>query len=135
MLGLKRFRDGEQGIGLVEVLVALAIFAAVGVVFLMGLQTSGKAVIISQKNVTAEGLAKSKMEEVKGVGYLAGVSAYTENITAVPSDLVAQGYSFTVIVSPLPDPPYDDTNIQKVTVIIYHSGEEAFRLEDYKVNR
>ncbi|MFX1266088.1 MAG: hypothetical protein ACFFH0_11950, partial [Promethearchaeota archaeon] len=109
-------------------------FAAVGVAFLMGMQTSGKAVITSQKHVTVESLAKSQMEHIKGQEYddvgvppqyeilLSGIDGYDVTATAERLD-------------PLGDGTDNDDGLQKIIVVVSRDGEEAFRLEDYKVNR
>ena len=134
MFWSKALRDSESGVSLMEVLVALAIFAAVGVTFMAGLQTSGRAVIISQKHVTAESLAKSQMEDIKGQEY--------DDVNNPPQYQVfssgIEGYSIAATaerLDPLGDGTDNDDGLQKITVIVSRDGEEAFRLEDYKLNR
>lgn len=132
MLGFKIFKGSERGVGLVEVLVSLSIFAAVGVIFLMGLQTSGKSVIISQQHVTGENLAKSAMEDVKGQTYATGATSYSL-ATPVPADLTAQGYAVTVAAA-LPPGHASDDGIQRITIAVTYRGNVEFTLVDYKVH-
>jgi len=132
MLGSRIFKGSEHGQTLTEVLVALAILAAVGVTFLAGMQTSSKAVIIGQQNVTAESLAKSKMEEVKtpATTYVTGATSYY--VTPIPSDLASQGYGITVAAAALHNP---DDGIQRITVTVTYNGDVMFTIADYKVKR
>ena len=60
---------GERGVGLIEVLIALAILGLVAAAFLSGLATATKAVFIADERTTAESLARSQMEYVKNQGY------------------------------------------------------------------
>jgi type II secretory pathway pseudopilin PulG len=120
---------------LIEVLVALGILAAVAVVFLVGMSVSSKAVMISQKAVAVDSLAKSQMENIKSWEY-----DYTNN----PPDYNAAklteptGYGINIAAqrlnaNPTNDPDTDD-GIQKITVTITHGGY-TYTLVGYKVNR
>lgn len=53
----KAFRSNSKGVGLIEVIIALAILGIVAVAFLGGLSTSLKAVFISDERSTAQSLA------------------------------------------------------------------------------
>ena len=66
---MKSLLKNEEGISLIEVLVALAILALIGVGFLSALATSSKAIIIADTRTTAESLARSQMEYVKDQPY------------------------------------------------------------------
>ena len=118
----------QRGMTLIEVLVALGILAAVAVVFLVGMATSSKAVMISQKAVAAESLAKSQMENTKAQLY--NIDAITYPKITVPQDLVDQGYDVAIVAAPLHSP---DDGIQKITVTVTRNGETAFTLVGYKV--
>ena len=59
----------ERGIGLIEVLIALAILGIVAAAFLSGLATASKAIYIADVRTTAESLARSQMEYVKNQPY------------------------------------------------------------------
>src|SRR4030043_1103780 len=62
-------RNGEQGLTLIEILVAMGILAAVAVTFLLGMAASSQAVMVSQERVAVDSLAKSQMEYVKNLPY------------------------------------------------------------------
>ncbi len=59
----------EGGFTLIEVIVAMAIMAAVIVIFLVAMVTTGKALLIAQERTTAESIARSVMESVKQIPY------------------------------------------------------------------
>ncbi len=128
---------GQLGMTLVEVLVALGILAIVASVFLGGLTTSFKGVIVSHEHVTAESLAKSQMEVIKGWQYDSTNNPpnYQDaKLTDIPA-----GYDITITaerLNPKPDNPVeDDDGLQKITVTVTHNGKVVFTLEGYKVNR
>ncbi len=117
----------QLGMTLIEVLVALGILAAVAVVFLVGMATSSKAVMVSQEAVIADSLAKSQMEDTKARDY-----APTYPKITIPQDLVDQGYDVAIAAAPLRTP---DDGIQRITVRVTRDGAPVFTLVGYKVNR
>ena len=131
----------QLGMTLIEVLVALGILAAVAVVFLLGMATSSKAVMVSQKSVATESLAKSQMEYIKSQPYIK-VAEYNPNDPAkryelinIDPDLVAQGYAIAIsspqdVISP---PVPGSENIQRITVTVTRNEVTAFTLVGYKV--
>jgi prepilin-type N-terminal cleavage/methylation domain-containing protein len=136
----------QLGMTLIEVLVALGILAAVAVVFLVGMETSSRAVMVSQKSVAAESLAKSELEHVKSVTYKNAAWQYQLPSSpplwdphSLPSGY--GGYSVQVDAAQmevkLGNPAGEDDGIQKITVIVTYNGEQppAFTLVGYKVNR
>jgi type II secretory pathway pseudopilin PulG len=121
---------------LIEVLVALGIIAAVAVVFLLGMSTSSKAVMVSQESVAADSLAKSQMENIKSCEY-----DYTNNspdYTAAKLTVLPTGYDIiitTARLNPKVDDPTNDDGLQEITVTVTHGVETVFTLVGYKVNR
>ena len=128
--GFGSTQNSQQGFSLIEILVALGILAAVAVVFLLGMETSSKAVMVSQESVAAESLAKSQMENTKAQPYI--IDAITYPKITVPQDLVDQGYDVAIVAARLHNP---DDGIQKITVTVTRNGETSFNLDGYKVNR
>jgi prepilin-type N-terminal cleavage/methylation domain-containing protein len=136
---LKFFRGSEQGMSLIEVLVALAILGAVAVVFLIGLTTSSKAAMASQNRVVAESLAKSQMENIKSSTY-DDVNDQPNYETAKLTD-IPDGYDINISAVrldadpalPPDDPDDDDDGIQEITVTVTHNGEAALTIASYKV--
>ena len=141
--GLRSAHNAERGMTLIEVLVALGILAAVAVVFLVGMATSSKAVMVSQKSVASESLAKSEMEYVKSVTYLNASWNYDLPSNPPywdPTHSLPSGYSgYTVQVNAAQmevnpaNPAGEDDGIQKITVTVTYNGETAFTLVGYKV--
>jgi prepilin-type N-terminal cleavage/methylation domain-containing protein len=127
-------KDGESGMTLIEILIALGILAAVAVVFLVGMETSSKAVMVSQNRVTVESLAKSEMEYIKSQTYDDKNDPPKYGID--PNLDIPQGYNVSYTAERL-DPKGDGTNtddgIQKITVTVTHVGEPSITVESYKL--
>ena len=134
--GFLSTQNSERGMTLIEVVVALGILAAVAVIFLVGMSTSSRAVMVSQDHVTADSLAKSEMEYVKSLPYDdTGVPL----IYAIdPTITIPQGYNISVTAERL-DPDgdgfADDDNLQQITVTITRDGVAILTVVGYKVNR
>ena len=133
-------RGNSSGIGLIEVIIALAILGIIAAAFLGGLFTSLKSVAISEERSVAVTLAQSQMEYIKGLTYEEGASPSYEQIDVPSPDY--PDYIISVDAPPI-DPntgsplanPGDDMGIQKITITVSHQDSEVFTLEDYKVNR
>jgi prepilin-type N-terminal cleavage/methylation domain-containing protein len=123
---------GETGFSLIEVVIALAILAAVAVIFLVGMSTSSRAVLVSQERVTADSLAKSEMEYVKGLPYDATTIPLSYAVD--PGLAVPQGYNITVAAARL-DPKNgtnNDVGLQQITVTITNNGVTVYTVVGYK---
>lgn len=127
--GFRSALKGEQGLNLVEVLIALAILAAVAGVFLVAVSTSSKAVMVGQQQVSAEGLAKSQMESIQQQNYSVDGVSYT-TLSSIPA-----GYGIQLTVVRL-DPGQlhtgSEQGLQKITVTVTHGGQTVFTLQGYK---
>ena len=125
--------SNSRGLGLVEVIVALAILGLISAAFLNGLSTSLNAVVISDEGSTALALAQGQMEYVKNQDYddINNPPHYSENASLTPAD-------YTVEISasrldPESDGTGDDDGLQQITIIIRRQGSEIFTLVDYLV--
>ena len=170
---MRLINKNQKGQTIIEVIIALAILGVVAVAFLGGLSTALHGVGIANERSTAQSLAQSQMEHVKSQGYYNATApeyeAIYESIIA-PANYYIRGlhrdgyiatahnvtmrdnwYDFTnedIIGVPW-DPengslPTDkDTDIQIVTVIVYHPSYNftfpdknvVLTLTDFKVNR
>lgn len=125
--------SNSRGLGLVEVIVALAILGLISAAFLNGLSTSLNAVVISDEGSTAIALAQGQMEYVKSQEYddISDPLQYSENTSLTPAD-----YTVEISASRL-DPEDDgfanDDGLQQITIIIRRQGNEVFTLVDYLV--
>lgn len=117
----------EKGFSLVEVVVGVAIIGLIGLGFSGAFSTGFKVLSQTDELETANNLAESQMEYVKSLDYQSSGS-YSPG--PIPAEY--PGYSATVSSGPVPS---RDANIQKITVIISHGGEEVLTLEGYKVHR
>lgn len=143
--GMKRLRRGtvrnchhafnyQLGMTLVEVLIALGILGLVGITFLLGLETSARGVIVGQKHVTAESLAKSQMEVIKGWEY--DSTNNPPNYQAAKLTEIPDGYDITieaVRLDPKGDGTENDDGLQQITVTVTYNGNQVFTLDGYKV--
>jgi prepilin-type N-terminal cleavage/methylation domain-containing protein len=120
------FKD-EKGLTLVESLVTVAVVGIVIVAFTVALSTGSLAVSKSDQEVTAQSLAQTQMEYIKGYPYDPAATTY-------PTVSTTGNYSISVAVARVSDPDADN-NIQKVTANISRDGQVLLTVEDYKVNR
>jgi Tfp pilus assembly protein PilV len=116
---------GQQGIGLVETLVAVAVLGTAVVSFAVALSAGSIAVGDHDGEAIAQGVAQSQLEYTKS--YLYDADATTYPLVAAP-----EGYSISVGVGTVPGA---DADIQKITVNVSRAGEEMIQVQDYKVNR
>ncbi|MCK4843913.1 MAG: type II secretion system protein [Dehalococcoidia bacterium] len=149
----KALRGSSAGFTLIEVLVALALFSIIAIVFAGGLGTASRAVFIADVRTNAESLARTQMEYVKNQDYYpapqGGVANYTK-IADIPAgysvwsanrdgDPVNGGATDDVIGIPWDSGNNTDVNVdnelQKITLVIKHEGSVVTTLECYKVDR
>jgi len=139
-MGYRSAQNGDRGLTLIEILVAMGILAAVAVVFMVGMSTSFTSVMVSQESVASESLAKSELEYVKSAAYHSANITWSYQLPSDPPswDLTHAlpdgygGYSVQVDAEKFPDHPSDD-GIQKITVTVTLNGETAFILVGYNV--
>ena len=132
-----RFFRGQRGISFIETVVAVGVLGLIGVVFLSGLTTTSRAVMVSEENVTAESLAKSQIEHIKHQAYIP-VAAY-DSVTNcyekidIPADLASQ---YDIEIEPPEIPPLDvgtgPFEVQIITVVIKRNGEGVFNTSLYR---
>ena len=143
----KALQGSSPGMTLVEVLVALALFAIIAIAFANGLGTASKAGFTADVRTNAESLARTEMEYVKTQDYSAGNWSYV--VTYLGSTCTPDGpswcdpmhslsdehalYTVEVEAVPLDDEPGDP--IQKIIVTVSHEGRVVITLEGYKINR
>jgi hypothetical protein len=120
----KQIKRSQQGIGLVETLVAVAILGTAIVTFITALSTGAISVGENGQETTAQRLAQSQLE-------------YTQNLAfdltgAYPVIAAPAGYSLALTAGSVTG---TDVNLQKITVTVLHDGANVFTVSGYKVKR
>jgi len=116
---------GQDGVGLVETLVAVAILGVTLVTLLAAISTGSIGVATTEERVTAENLARSQLEYAKSQSYLTTPASYA---TVTPP----VGYTLSAEATSIPE---GDSSIQKITVTVTRDGDILLIVEDYKVDR
>lgn len=115
----------EDGVGLVETLVAVAVLGVTVSVLLAALSTGAIGVSTTQEQVTAQNLARSQLEYTKDQAYQPVPATYA---TVTPP----AGYAVTVAAAAIPGA---DTSIQEITVTVTRDSTTLATIQDYKVDR
>jgi len=111
----------EQGIGLIEVLVALAIIALVSGALIGALSASTKASAGNVERTTADSLAQAQLEQIMKSDYDVGnPPLYTPMLIPYPN------YSIGITAEQLED------GLQKITVQVLHHENLVMSIETYK---
>jgi Tfp pilus assembly protein PilV len=122
----------QEGLALVEVLVAVAILGMTLVALLAALSTGSIGVATTDEQVTAANLARSQLEYTRSQPYAEAPTAYG---TVTPP----AGYTVSVQADSVPEatsvPGADPSAIQKITVTVTRNGETLLTVEDFKVDR
>ncbi len=117
--------NSQQGIGLVETLVAVAILGTSVVAFIVSLSAGSLTVNELNRETIAQSLAQTQMEYTKNYAFIPGAVTYP--VLAAPAT-----YSVSVDVL---DVPSTDTNIQKITVTVQKDSANILAVSNYKVKR
>lgn len=116
----------QEGFGLVESLLAVAILGSAVYMFIGGMYTGTVSIgRLEQKN-TAENLARTQFEYTKSAGYRIPPHTY-QSIDSVPENYAVTSEAYVV--------PGKDTTIEKIVVTVYRDGTSVYVLEGYKVWR
>ena len=139
-----RLFRGQEGVSLLETVIALALLGIIGATFLGGLTTASKGTMLSQEMVVAESLAKSQVEHIKSQEYISVFNYDPETnyyeVIDIPPHLVSAGYS--VEINP---PQYVVANgenmtagragfeLQSITIVIKLNDKPISELTTYRV--
>jgi len=129
---------GERGFGVVEALVAVAIFGVGVTAGVAALSTGSMAVNTLDQEATLQSLASSQLAYIKSYPYdtdtpLAYPTVDTLDATYNPNPVtMPAGYSIDVKVSRFIG---SNSDIQKIKVTVSRDNGESLLVEDIKVNR
>jgi len=135
----KELRRNEGGVTLLETLVALALLGLVAVALLSGLTTAARATFIADEQATAESLARSEIEYIKGQEY--ETAGQYQHRAQREGFAMPTGYTTDTTVNSIDPatgetvPPGQDQGIQKITVTVEHNGNHIITVESYKAQR
>jgi prepilin-type N-terminal cleavage/methylation domain-containing protein len=118
----------SNGFTLVEVLVAMALLGIIGVGFLSALGGASRALLMTDVKQTARNIAEMQMEQIKSQGWQLAYGPVTDD-----PDVAAQypGFDIDIEADEFPRPP--DSNLQRITISVLHSGKEVYTVTSYKV--
>ncbi len=117
------FRE-QTGFSLAEVLIAVAILAVIGVVFMNAMGTSFRSTGIQDEQITAESLARTQLEIIKASDYLVNyedlkISGPSQYFITIESPYVSWDEVNDVWVEGV------DNGLQKITVRVSREGGKS----------
>jgi len=151
----KAFQGRSRGFSLIEVSIAIALIGVLAVAIMGALSYASTVLIITDRQSTAESLAKSQMEFVKNQDYIPADDGDVATYEEISSISIPEGYAIwsvnrdDEIVDNVVGIPwnsgnntavYEDNGLQKITVIVSYDivrpenkvVEKQFILEGYK---
>lgn len=128
----KRISRKENGVSLIEVLVAVALMASIGCVILYSLNTTNRVTRLTNEKTMAESLAQAQLEDI--------VRADFDDVNQPPvyPEIGYPDPSYTIVINPQ-HITFDNhtatttaTGLQKITVEIYYDGNLMTTTEAFK---
>ncbi|MFC1991357.1 prepilin-type N-terminal cleavage/methylation domain-containing protein [Chloroflexota bacterium] len=123
-----RLHHRQKGFTLIETLLAVAIFAAIGIAAMNGLFIGYKSLDVCQERTFAESLAKSQVEYIKDQNYIPlihyepGVLEY--QVIDIPADLESAGYTVEISPPETVEPAgVSGYELQGITIIVKRNGD------------
>jgi len=150
----RAFQGSSRGFSLIEVSIAIALIGVLAVAIMGALSYASTVLIMTDRQATAESLAKSQMEFIKNQEYDPADPGGVGNYDEIPSMSIPAGYTIwsenrtgedpNVVGVPWNSgnstPAPEDNGLQKITVVVKYEivrsdrkvMEKQFTLEGYK---
>ncbi|MBI4283534.1 MAG: prepilin-type N-terminal cleavage/methylation domain-containing protein [Chloroflexi bacterium] len=122
--GRFRFWRSQSGFSLIEVLVTVAILAAIGVVFLKAVDANARATGVLDEKVQATNLVTSYLEAIRQMPYSDNASPYSsvgDNITKPPQFSVAINVEYSTDGTSWV-PTRTTEKLQKISISVSRTG-------------
>lgn len=119
-------RHGQRGIGLAEILVALAIIGTAITAGLSAFTAGSNSANITADKLDLEVVARTQLEHTKASPYFAGSG--TDVYATIPAPA---GFEITVSATGAPG---GNDDIQKITITVTRNSK-SYTLSTFKVNR
>ena len=135
-----RVAQDSNGFVLLETVMAITIFAALGTALMVGIRTANISGDVVNKQSIAEKLGRNQMEYVFTQAYLSPPASYVTLDQAQDVGFTVDvGYSVTAEAVALTAPEFDmsiinDSNVENVVVTIYRDGNTVLVLETLRTN-
>jgi prepilin-type N-terminal cleavage/methylation domain-containing protein len=126
MKNIKQFiREGEQGLSLIEILVAIVLLGILSVAILQAGQVTYRVSTGVDNKRNAQNLAELQMEYVKGLGYAAeypGVTPEANNFSGYSVTTEVRRVGLDTDGDGITESPARDNNIQLITVRVRYNS-------------
>jgi len=126
-----RFIAGQKGFTLLEVLVAVAILAAIGVVVLQGLDTATMSTRTNEEKVVASNLITEYLESIKSMDYAATYPDAGTNVVIPFQYSVAVNITYSENGTTWVE-DYDGHTLQKIVVSVSREGRPVLSICTFK---
>ena len=108
------YLHNQSGLTLIETLVSLTILGLVAGIFLTGMGVSSKAVMISQKRISVDSVAKSQMEYIMNQDYDGNNPPQYEKLDEAD---IPDGYDILIMAERLD--PKGDWEFNKFALLVF----------------